>query len=75
MKTAGRRDEPKIHAEPSGRLLAECARANDALRGFPGGNLAFIPKGVHRFMTHEEANRHWEECLTAAMAQLARARA
>ena len=75
MKTVGHRSEPKIQATPSGRLLAEGARANDALHGFPGGDLAIVPKGVYRFMTHAEANRHWEECLAAAMARLARKRA
>ncbi|MGH6953551.1 MAG: hypothetical protein ACREGL_05170 [Alphaproteobacteria bacterium] len=74
MKSVGHRSEPRIHAQPSGLLLAECARANDALRGFPGGELGFIPKGVYRHMTHDEANRHWEECLAAGMARLARRR-
>jgi hypothetical protein len=74
VKTVGHRQLPRIHAEPSGRLLAEAARVNDALRGFPNGGAGFIPKGVYRFMTHEDANRHWEDCLAAAMARLARSR-
>ena len=75
MKTVGRRIEPTIIAEPSGQLLAEGARANEALRAFPGGSVVFVPKGVYRFMTHEDANRHWEECLAEAMATLALQRA
>ncbi len=47
----------------------------EALRAFPGGDVAFIPKGVYRFMTLEDADRHWEECLARAMARLARNRA
>jgi hypothetical protein len=74
MKTVGHRHLPRIHGEPSGQLLAEAARVNDALGGFPGGGSGFIPKGVYRFMTHEDANRHWEDCLAAAMARRVRSR-
>jgi len=74
MKIVGHRTEPGIASEPSGRLLVEGARANDALRAFPGGGTAFVPKGVYHFMTHEQANRHWEECLAEAIARLARNR-
>lgn len=74
MKTVGRRIESGIAPNPSGRLLAEGARANDLLRAFPGGDIGFVPKGVYRFMTHAEANRHWETCLAVAMARVARNR-
>lgn len=75
MKTVGRRIETPLATAPSGELLAQGARAMEALRAFPGGDVAFIPKGVYRFMTLEEADRHWEECLAEAMARLARKRA
>lgn len=74
MKTVGHRSERAIAARPSGRLLAEGARANDLLRAFPGGGNGFVPKGVYRFRTLAEANRHWEACLAAAMVRLARNR-
>lgn len=74
MRIIGHRTEPGIASEPSGRLLVEGARANDALRAFPGGGTAFIPKGVYHFKTHAQANRHWEECLAEAIARLARKR-
>jgi hypothetical protein len=74
MKTVGHRRERGIAAQPSGRLLAEGARANDLLLAFPGGGNGFVPKGVYRFRTHAEANRHWEACLAAAMARLTRKR-
>ena len=75
MRSVGRRIERPLAKAPSGELLAEGARAMDALRAFPGGDVAFIPKGVYLFMTLEEADRHWEECLARAMARLARIRA
>ena len=74
MRIVGNRTEPEIVSEPSGRLLVEAARVNDALRAFPGWGTAFIPKGVYHFRTHEQANRHWEECLAEAIARLARQR-
>jgi hypothetical protein len=75
MKTVGHRSDPPIAPEPSGALLLECARAMEAMRKLPGGDLRFIPKGVYRFGTLEEADRHWGECLARAMAELARKRA
>ena len=74
MKIVGHRLEPAITAQPNGDLLAEGARANDELHAFPGGDVAFVPKGLYRFLTHGDANRHWEACLALAMAQLARRR-
>lgn len=74
MKIIGHRSERGIAAQPSGRLLVEGARANDLLRAFPGGGNGFVPKGVYRFRTHAEANRHWERCLAEAMERLARNR-
>jgi hypothetical protein len=56
-------------------LLIEGARFNDAMHGLPTGNTSFIPKGVFRFMSHAEANRHQADCLTQGMARIARERA
>jgi len=74
MRIVGHRTEPRIVSEPSGRLLVEGARAGEALRAFPHGGAAFVPKGVYHFKTHEQANRHWEECLAESIANLARKR-
>jgi hypothetical protein len=75
MKTVGHRRERPISPAASGALLAEGARFNDEIHRLPTGNMTFIPKGVYRFMTHAEANRHQEECLALGMARLARERA
>lgn len=69
MKTVGHRRPREIAHRPSGALLAEGARANEALLSFPGGDLGFIPKGVYHFRTLAEANRHWDDCLAKAMAR------
>jgi len=69
MKTVGKRRPRAISRHPSGKLLAEGARANEALLSFPDGDTGFIPKGVYHFKTLAEANRHWDECLAKAMAR------
>jgi len=69
MKTVGHRRPRGIARHPSGELLAEGARANEALLSFPAGDAGFIPKGVYYFRTLAEANRHWDECLAKAMAR------
>ncbi len=73
MKTVGHRRPREIARHPSGELLAEGARVNEALLSFPRGDLGFIPKGVYRFRTLAEANQHWDECLAKAMARRQRA--
>ena len=69
MKTVGHRRFPRIAKTPSGELLAESARANESIASFPGGETAFIPKGVYLHRTLADANRQWDECLARAMAQ------
>jgi len=69
MKIVGHRRPPQLARHPSGALLAEGARANDALLSFPRGDLGFIPKGVYHFRTLAEANQHWDECLAKAIAR------
>jgi hypothetical protein len=59
--------------KPDGRLLVEGARFSESVaRLAPTG---FIAKGVYRFRTHEEANRHQQDCLVRGMALLAARRA
>ena len=71
MHTIGRRKEPPITFSASAALLAEGARFNDELHRLPTGNQTFIPKGVTRFKTHEEANRYDLELLVSGMARTA----
>lgn len=74
MRTVGHRQPAPISFSASATLLAEGARFNDEIHRLPSGNDSFIPKGVYRFRTHAEANRHQQECLARGMAALAQAR-
>ncbi len=75
MRIIGKRKERPISFSASASLLAEGARFNDALHCLPTGNTSFIPKGVHYFKTHDEANRQQLDCLSKGMAQTALERA
>lgn len=75
MRTVGHRKEQPITFSASAMLLAEGARFNDEIHRLPTGNTSFIPKGVTRFKTHEEANRHQLDCLVKGMARVALERA
>jgi hypothetical protein len=74
MRQVGHRQEHPITFSASAELLAEGARFNDEIHRLPTGGLTAIPKGVFRFRSHEEANRHQLECLVAGMVKAARDR-
>ncbi len=71
MRTVGQRKERPVGHLASGALLAEGARFNDEMNCLPTGNTTFIPKGVYRFKTHEEAYLHQLACLAKGMAKVA----
>lgn len=75
MRIVGHRKERPIVFSASGELLEEGARFNDELHRLPTGNITFIPKGVFRFIRHEDANRHQQDCLASGMATIALDRA
>ena len=75
MRTVGRRKERPVGLSASGALLAEGARFNDEMHRLPTGDTTFIPKGVYRFKTHEDAWRHQLECVARGMAKVAWERA
>ena len=75
MRTIGYRKERPVSFSASGELLAEGARFNDEIHRLPTGDTTFIPKGVYRFMTHDEANQHQLDCLAKGMARIAQERA
>ena len=56
-------------ARANGLLLAEGARFSEAISGLSRNT--FIPKGVYRYKSHEEANRHIQDCLARGMGLLA----
>ncbi len=72
MKRVGRRRETGLASRADGRLLAEGARFNESLAGL--ARSTFVPKGVFRYRSHEDANRHALDCLARGMGRLARER-
>lgn len=74
MKTVGQRREPAVSLHGSAELLKAGARLCEASRTLPAGGSTFIPKGVYRFKTLEDADRHRDACLAQGMARLARDR-
>ena len=73
MRQVGGRRERAITAKADGLLLAEGARFNEALSGL--SRSTFVPKGVYRYKSHEEANQHEQDCLARGMGLLASERA
>ena len=72
MKIIGRRTERPLTFEPRADLLDEGLRFNEALQALPTGHTTFMRKGVYRFKTLEEADRHRDECLIEGMVAQAR---
>lgn len=72
MRVVGIRRARPISLSASAELLREGARFNDEIHRLPSGGSGFIPKGVYRFMTHEAANRHQQDCVAQGMAKIAR---
>ncbi|GAB4239072.1 MAG: hypothetical protein OHK0028_16760 [Deltaproteobacteria bacterium] len=71
MRTVGHRRERPITFSASGARLIEGARFNDEIHKLPTGDTTFIPKGVSRFRRHEDADRHWRDCVAEGMAKIA----
>lgn len=72
MKQVGTRREPVLVLQASGRLLMAAAQFNESMARLSPST--FVPKGVYRYRSHEEANRHEQECLARGMALLAAGR-
>ena len=75
MRVVGRRRERPLAFHASAELLAQGGRFNDEIHRLPVGGSTFIPKGIHRYATLEQANRHWERCTALGMARIAAERA
>jgi hypothetical protein len=72
MRQVGSKLERQVAPSPSGVLLAEGARFNEAMSRLTRST--FVPKGVYRFHSHEAANQHEQDCLVRGMGQLAATR-
>jgi len=69
MRQVGSRRERPLASQASGQLLIEGARFSEAVSHL--AQTTFIPKGVYRFHSHEDANRQQERCLILGMARRA----
>ena len=69
MKIIGSRKEPKISFASSPLMLSEGARFNDEIHKIPTGKKTFFPKGVYRYKTHQEANKHWTDFLVIGVSE------
>ncbi len=69
MKTVGKRRESPLALLATGELLAEGARLSESVAALTQST--FVPKGVYRYKSHEDANRHWQECSAQGLARLA----
>jgi hypothetical protein len=74
MLTVGHRNERPISFSASAALLAEGARFNEEIHRLPTGQSTLIPKGVFRFKTHADANRHQLDCRVEGIVKTALAR-
>lgn len=71
MRIVGRKSEPLPTLAASGEALMRAASFNEMMQSImPYGKIGYIPKGIYRFKTHEEANRQQDECLVRHMAKI-----
>lgn len=75
MRIVGNRKTRTITLDASDESFAEGIKFNDEMKRFPTGSVGFIKKGVYRFRTHQEANRHQDDALAEMMARIAIERA
>jgi hypothetical protein len=73
MRQVGSRRARAIARDASASLLIEGALFNEAVSRLSPST--FVPKGIYRFRSHEEANQHAEDCLVRGMGLLAAMRA
>lgn len=70
MRQVGIRMERQAQAESSGSALAASAEFGMTIAKLAGGS-SFVPKGLYRFKTHDEAAKRDGAWLAAGMAKIA----
>ncbi|MES9857866.1 MAG: hypothetical protein ABW166_14900 [Sedimenticola sp.] len=71
MRSVGKRQVREITENASGELLKQGAMFNDELHKLPTGSTTHMRKGIYRFSSHKEANRHQEESVIEGMVEYA----
>lgn len=72
MKVAGKHKEREISFHASGDLLREGALFNTEMQKMQ--STFRFPRGVYRYHTHEEADRHMAECVTDSIVAVQKSR-
>ena len=72
MKIIGKRKERKISFHADGALLREGAIFNTELQKLQ--STFRFPRGVYRYKTHEDADRHMMECVVDSMVAILKSR-
>ena len=68
MRSVGHRKTRPLAFSGHVALLVEGARFNDEIHRLPTGDRTFIRKGIYRFKTHDDANRHDLERIASGIA-------
>jgi hypothetical protein len=72
MRVVGKRKERDISYHASGELLREGALFNTEILKLQ--STFCFPRGIFRYRTHEEADNHMNECVTASMVAIRKIR-
>jgi hypothetical protein len=72
MRIVGKRKERDISFHASGELLREGALFNTEMQKLQ--STFRFPRGVFRYRTHEEADKHMSECVVASMVAIQKIR-
>ncbi len=75
MRTIGKREIRQPSAVPSAGALREAAAHQAAGQALAAMATTGVRKGIYRFASHAEMNRHTDEALARAVALNARRRA
>jgi len=70
MRQVGTRKENPVQAPSDAKALVAGAEFSMSIAQLAGGS-TFVPKGLYRFPTHEEATLKGEAWLAAGMARIA----
>jgi hypothetical protein len=72
MRVVGRRKERAISIHAEGALLREGARFNTEMQKLQ--STFRFPRGVYRYKSHEDADRHMMECVVDSMVAVQKSR-
>jgi hypothetical protein len=72
MKTIGSHKERPLSLAARGDLLKEGALFNTEIQKLQSSFR--FPKGLYRYKSHEDADRHWTECIVANIVAVQEAR-